>query len=153
MSVAAHARWAGPARPGMGRREWIRKHARATSHGGRVPDAAPHGEAAGYSMALFAEEELAVMEDAGMFAASKPPVIVAHSFGGFVTMKAGADFGNRLTGVVIIDSPVNPPVRGENTQGGDPKGHRPRPHNVYPSLAAALALALKRGGWTVARTA
>ena len=100
---------------------------------------APQGEAAGYSMALFADEERAVMEDAGMFAASKPPVIVAHSFGGFVTMKAGADFGDRLTGIVIIDSPVNPPLRGENIQGGDRKGYRPRPHNIYPSLAAALA--------------
>ena len=27
-------------------------------------------------------------------------------------MKAGADYGSRLTGIVIIDSPINPPVRG-----------------------------------------
>ena len=100
---------------------------------------APHGEEAGYSMELFAEEEMAVLEDAGMFAASKPPVIVAHSFGGFVTMRAGADYGARLAGIVIIDSPVNPPVRSGSGRSGDPAGHKPRPHNIYPSLAAALA--------------
>lgn len=95
---------------------------------------APHGDAGGYSMDLFADEEMAVLEDAGMFAGPKPPVIVAHSFGGFVTMKAGSDHGARLGGIVIIDSPINPPTR-----GGDPAGHKPRPHNIYPSLAAALA--------------
>ena len=100
---------------------------------------APQGDGSGYSMALFADEELAVMEDAGMFAAAKPPVIVAHSFGGFVTMKAGADYGARLSGIVIIDSPVNPPVRDGGRRGGGPTGQTPRPHNVYPSLAAALA--------------
>ena len=100
---------------------------------------AAHGEEGGYSMALFAEEEMSVMEDSGMFAASNPPVIVAHSFGGFVAMKAGADHGARLSGIVIIDSPINPPVREKSGRGGDPKGLTPRPHNIYPSLAAALA--------------
>ena len=100
---------------------------------------AAQGEEGGYSMALFAEEEMAVMEDAGMFAASKPPVIVAHSFGGFVTMKTGADHGERLSGIVIIDSPVNPPVREVNGGTGRRQRHTPRPHNIYSSLAAALA--------------
>src|SRR5579863_10060960 len=50
---------------------------------------APHGESGGYSMELFAREQLAVCEDAGMFAVGEPPVIVAHSFGGFVTMLTG----------------------------------------------------------------
>ena len=48
-------------------------------------------------------------EDAGMFAHAEPPVIVAHSFGGFVTMLTGALYGDRLAGMVIVDSPVNPP--------------------------------------------
>ena len=95
---------------------------------------AAHGEAGGYSMAQFAEEEFAVLEDAGMFKAAKPPLIVAHSFGGFVTMQAAAQWGARLGGIVIIDSPINPPTR-----SGDPVDHKPRVHNIYPSLAAALA--------------
>src|SRR5665213_1856457 len=80
---------------------------------------APHGKAGGYAMDIFAAEELAVLEDAGMFQAAKPPVIVAHSFGGFVTMKAGAEYGTRLGGIVIIDSPVNPPIRSGSGAGGD----------------------------------
>jgi pimeloyl-ACP methyl ester carboxylesterase len=95
----------------------------------------PQGEAGGYSMELFAQEQLAVCEDAGMFALDEPPVIVAHSFGGFVTMLTGGRHGDRLKGVVILDSPVNPPVRG-GPASGSRKVHR---HNIYPSLAAALA--------------
>ncbi len=95
------------------------------------------GEASGYSMAQFAREQMAVCEDAGMFALAQPPVIVGHSFGGFVTMLTGGLYGERLKGIVIVDSPVNPPVRGSGS--GDPAAHVPRPHNIYPSLAAALA--------------
>jgi pimeloyl-ACP methyl ester carboxylesterase len=95
-----------------------------------------HGEEGGYSMELFAREQLAVCEDAGMFALAEPPVIVGHSFGGFVTMLTGGRYGEKLKGVVILDSPVNPPVRGGS---GDSARRTPRPHNIYPSLAAALA--------------
>ena len=87
-----------------------------------------------YTMELFAKEELAVCEDAGMFLSPEPPIIVAHSFGGFVTMLTGALYGDRLAGTVIVDSPVNPPDR----PGGPPKREL-RPHNVYPTMAAALA--------------
>jgi pimeloyl-ACP methyl ester carboxylesterase len=87
-----------------------------------------------YAMELFVEEELAVARHAGMFDHEEPPVIVAHSFGGFVTMLTGALHGDRLAGTIIVDSPVNPPDR----PGGPPKREL-RPHNVYPTLAAALA--------------
>ncbi|MGN6514501.1 MAG: alpha/beta fold hydrolase [Rhizomicrobium sp.] len=87
-----------------------------------------------YSAERFAEEEMAVCEAAGMFAVSEPPVIVAHSFGGFITMLTGAKYGDRLAGTVIVDSPVNPPGR----PGGPP--HRTfKPHNVYPDMAKALS--------------
>jgi pimeloyl-ACP methyl ester carboxylesterase len=85
-------------------------------------------------MEQFARDELAVCEDAGMFAPSEPPIIVAHSFGGFVTLLTGALYGERLSGTVIVDSPVNPPGR----PGGRPP-HSNRPHKIYPTLAAALA--------------
>jgi pimeloyl-ACP methyl ester carboxylesterase len=90
--------------------------------------------AAGYSMEGFVQEQLAVCEDAGMFAPDEPPIIVAHSFGGFVTMLTGALYGDRLAGTVIVDSPVNPPDR----PGGPPK-RVIKPHNIYPTMAAALA--------------
>lgn len=87
-----------------------------------------------YTMELFAEEQLAVCQDAGMFDVGEPPVIVAHSFGGFVTMLTGALYGDRLYGTVIVDSPVNPPGR----PGGPPE-RKIKPHRVYPTLAEALA--------------
>ncbi|HWD48605.1 MAG TPA: alpha/beta hydrolase [Rhizomicrobium sp.] len=87
-----------------------------------------------YSAEVFSEEQLAVCEAAGMFVPSEPPVIVAHSFGGFITMFTGAKYGDRLAGTVIVDSPVNPPGR----PGGPP--HRTfRPHNIYPDMPKALA--------------
>jgi len=87
-----------------------------------------------YSMEMFVTEQLAVCEAAGMFAVGEPPIIVAHSFGGFVTMLTGALHGDRLAGTVIVDSPVNPPDR----PGGPPK-RVIKPHHVYPTMAAALA--------------
>jgi pimeloyl-ACP methyl ester carboxylesterase len=87
-----------------------------------------------YSMEMFVREQLAVCEATGMFANAEPPIIVAHSFGGFVTMLTGALHGERLAGTVIVDSPVNPPDR----PGGPPKRVL-RPHNIYPTMAAALA--------------
>jgi pimeloyl-ACP methyl ester carboxylesterase len=87
-----------------------------------------------YSMEIFVREQLAVCEDAGMFGVGEPPIIVAHSFGGFVTILTGALHGDRLAGTVIVDSPVNPPDR----PGGPPRRVF-RPHNVYPTLAEALA--------------
>jgi pimeloyl-ACP methyl ester carboxylesterase len=89
-----------------------------------------------YSMELFVEEELAVCEAAGMFAPDEPPVIVAHSFGGFVTMLTGALHGERLAGTVIVDSPVNPPDR---ERSGPRRRGTIRPNKVYPALEAALA--------------
>ncbi len=88
-----------------------------------------------YSMEVFAEEQLQVMDHAGMFACDEPPIIVAHSFGGFVTILAGALFGDRLAGTVIIDSPVNPPDR----PGGGPPRRLIRPNRVYPTMEEALA--------------
>jgi len=89
---------------------------------------------ASYSMDMFVKEQLAVCEDAGMFALEEPPIIAAHSFGGFVAMLTRALHGDRLAGTIIIDSPVNPPGR----PGGPPRREF-RPHNVYPTLAAGLA--------------
>jgi len=89
---------------------------------------------ADYTMERFVREEIAVCEDAGMFVPTEPPIVVGHSFGGFVTILAGALYGERLAGTVIVDSPVNPPDR----QGGPPD-RVIKPHHIYPTLAAALA--------------
>lgn len=87
-----------------------------------------------YSMELFSEEQMTVCADAGFFRHEEPPVIVGHSFGGFVTILTGALYGDRLAGTVIVDSPVNPPER-----PGGPPNREIRPHRVYPDLPSALA--------------
>jgi len=88
---------------------------------------------ADYRMELFAREQLAVCEAAGLFAHPEKPIIVAHSFGGFVTILTGADYGDRFGGIVLVDSPVNPPDR---PRRGPPPVRGGR---VYPTLEAALA--------------
>ncbi|MEM9667927.1 MAG: alpha/beta hydrolase [Pseudomonadota bacterium] len=87
-----------------------------------------------YTLDTFSDEQLAVMEATGMFAHDRKPIIVAHSFGGFITMNTGAKHGARLGGTVIVDSPVNPP---ERQFAGPPRTGRP--NRVYASLEAALA--------------
>jgi len=87
-----------------------------------------------YSMETFAKEQLAVAEDAGMFAVEEPPIIVGHSFGGFVTILTGALYGERLAGTILLDSPVTPPDR---DRGGPPRDTRPA--RIYPNLALALS--------------
>jgi pimeloyl-ACP methyl ester carboxylesterase len=87
-----------------------------------------------YTMETFAREQLAVCEAAGLFAHAEKPIIVSHSFGGFVTILTGAEYGERFTGIVIVDSPVNPPDR---PRRGPPAGVRG--NKVYPTLEAALA--------------
>ena len=85
-----------------------------------------------YMMDVFAREQLAVCEASGLFAGPTKPIIVAHSFGGFVTILTGAEYGDRFEGVVIVDSPVNPPDR---QRRGPPEVRGGR---VYPTLEAAL---------------
>ncbi len=92
------------------------------------------GRREAYDLDVFTAEQMAVAEAAGMFAHARKPVIVAHSFGGFVTLNTGAKHGGRLGGTVIVDSPVNPPSREHR---GPPRAGRP--NKVYPSLEAALA--------------
>ncbi len=86
-----------------------------------------------YSVDTFSAEQLAVGEDAGLFKDGRKPMIVAHSFGGFITMNTGSRFGERFAGMVIVDSPIRPP---EEEWDGPPR--RDGPNRVYADLTAAL---------------
>ena len=59
-----------------------------------------------YSAELRAKEMLAVIQDAGFGANT---FIIGHSFGGFMTMRFGADHGRHIAGAIIADTPVRPP--------------------------------------------
>lgn len=87
-----------------------------------------------YSFARFADEQIAVCEQAGLFSNGRKPVIVAHSFGGFITLHAAADHSDRFAGVVIVDSGLRPP---DDEWEGPPR--RARGSRAYASLEAALA--------------
>lgn len=87
-----------------------------------------------YGFASFAEEQLAVCEHAGLFERGRKPIIVAHSFGGFITLHTAQKHSERFAGIVIVDSGLRPP---EDQWDGPPK--RARGNRAYASLEAALA--------------
>ena len=64
------------------------------------------------------------------------PVVVGHSFGGLMTMKYGSEHGAKLSGAVIVDSPVQDP-------NGDPIPKPPESkkggQKFYPDQASARA--------------
>ena len=56
-----------------------------------------------YTLEQWTDEVIAVAE-AGQI--NGPPVVIGHSMGGFVTMATAARHADRLSGVIICDSPV-----------------------------------------------
>ncbi|MEO1029438.1 MAG: alpha/beta hydrolase [Pseudomonadota bacterium] len=89
-----------------------------------------------YTMDDFIAQPLIVTEAAGLFDNPEKPILIAHSFGGFISVGAISEYGDRFKQAIIVDSPV---VRPDNYEG--PKGppRRNRPNKIYPSLKAALA--------------
>src|ERR1700749_661728 len=53
-----------------------------------------------YTLDAWAEEGLAVTAGAGI---AGPPVVIGHSMGGFVALRAASRYGARLAGAVAID--------------------------------------------------
>jgi pimeloyl-ACP methyl ester carboxylesterase len=88
---------------------------------------------ASYSLESYSEEQMAVLRATGLLDGGRKPVIVAHSFGGFVTLLTGARHGSRLGGTVIVDTPIRmgPPPDREKAPV--------RRQRVYPDLTHALA--------------
>ena len=80
----------------------------------------------------WAEEVMAVADDAGF---DGKPILIGHSMGGFVAIATAAEYGDRLAGAVILDSPVRRPDP-EAEEGAHGKAFR-RP-KVYPDLETAL---------------
>ena len=99
-------------------------------------DLAGHGESGRrpvYAIETWADEVMAAAEDSGM---SAPPVLVGHSMGGLVAIAAGSLHGERLAGVVVVDSPVRRPDP-ESEEGE--RGRMFRNPKVYADLETAVA--------------
>lgn len=61
-----------------------------------------------YGSGCHVAEIAAVLADAGL---GEKPIIVGHSFGGYMTMCHGKDHGAELSGAIIVDSPLRPENR------------------------------------------
>jgi pimeloyl-ACP methyl ester carboxylesterase len=88
-----------------------------------------------YSAQSFAAEIFAAVEAAQLEAGGVRPILVGHSFGGFPTLYCGVEHADRLRGIVMVDSSIQPP---EKRWKGPPS--RPDAANrVYATLEEALA--------------
>ena len=89
-----------------------------------------------YSGAVFAEEVMAVAEDAGL---GPRPYVVGHSFGGFVALEAGHAYGPDLGGIVMVDFTVAPrEAYHEWGMRATSEDKKPRRNRVYPDKETAL---------------
>ncbi len=95
------------------------------------------GRREAYSLSQWADEALAAAEYAGLFESSAKPLFAGHSFGGFPLMLASARYGQRLAGVVIIDSPLRrPDERARHEQRRAESVFKPS--RIYPTKEAAI---------------
>lgn len=98
-------------------------------------DLSGHGDSGrrhDYHPETWAEEVRVVAEAA---VPAPRPVLVGHSMGGFVTMVSAATYGDRLAGVVVVDSPVRRPDP-ESEEGR--RGRMFRSPKTYASLDEAV---------------
>jgi pimeloyl-ACP methyl ester carboxylesterase len=86
-----------------------------------------------YSLDGWAREVIAVAAAAGL---TEPPVIVGHSMGGFVALRAAGLFGADLKGIAVIDSPVRD-LTPEEQAAREERAFGPL--RVYPTRAAVMA--------------
>jgi pimeloyl-ACP methyl ester carboxylesterase len=87
-----------------------------------------------YSAELFAAEIFAAVEAAGLEAGGVKPIVVGHSFGGFPTLYCAARHPDRLRGVVLLDTTIQPPEK--RWKGPPPRSGKGAP--VYATLEEAL---------------
>ena len=86
-----------------------------------------------YHPEVFAQEVLAACTATGLFEAAEKPVVVAHSFGGFLGLYCAARHGEQLGALIVADSPIEPPG-----YAGDRPPHRANVNRIYPAFNTAL---------------
>ncbi|MBO0838596.1 MAG: alpha/beta fold hydrolase, partial [Actinobacteria bacterium] len=122
---AAHARW------------W--DHIAPLLTAGRrvlAVDLSGHGDSGrrdAYSLDGWAREVMAVAAAGGI---AGPPIIIGHSMGGFVALRAAGLYGSQLEGIVVIDSPVQD-VTPEDRAARQQRAFGPL--RVYPTREAVIS--------------
>jgi pimeloyl-ACP methyl ester carboxylesterase len=86
-----------------------------------------------YLLDQWTDEVMAVADAGGI---SGPPIIVGHSMGGFVTVATAARNADRLSGVIVCDSPVTEPDPEIGAYRLKEAFGRPR---TYPSVEDAVS--------------
>jgi pimeloyl-ACP methyl ester carboxylesterase len=92
-----------------------------------------------YSIDTYVDEMLAVGDATGLFAGPSKPMVLAHSFGGFPTMRCARNFGERFAGMMILDSPVLSPEQRKRRLEARKEDPPPRETRIYASEAEALS--------------
>jgi pimeloyl-ACP methyl ester carboxylesterase len=93
-----------------------------------------------YGADVLSQEALGAIEAAGLDRGPEKPLVVAHSFGGWIALYLAAHHGQRLKGLVVLDSGIRPPKDPNDPPRDPPRPPRPpRPNRVYATLQAALA--------------
>lgn len=85
-----------------------------------------------YAPEQFVDEIKAIGPAAGMRAR---PIVIGHSFGGFMTLLAGSHHPDELAGIVMADSPIRPPDVERRRHWRTPSGKK----RIYPNFESGLA--------------
>ena len=84
-----------------------------------------------YSAEMRATEINSVINDANL---GKNTYVIGHSFGGLMTAKFAKKYGGKISGILIVDSPIRPP-----REHAKRKHPRQRGKRYYSDFASAVA--------------
>lgn len=93
-----------------------------------------------YSLNCAIDELFAVVRAAGATNAGRP-IVIGHSFGGWMTLAAVEREGEHLSGAVVIDSPIGlpDPDEGYTVLKAKPDGGAARANRVYATIEEPIA--------------
>ncbi|MBL8569097.1 MAG: alpha/beta hydrolase [Phreatobacter sp.] len=92
-----------------------------------------------YSMDLLCAEMLSTLDATGLDEGPVKPVVVSHSFGSFPAMAFAARFGERIGGLITVDSPFLSNEMRAKREIDRPPSRPPRDTVLYDSFVDALA--------------
>ncbi len=92
-----------------------------------------------YSMDLLCAEMLSTLEATGLGEGPVRPVVVSHSFGSFPAMAFAARFGERIGGLITVDSPFLSNEMRSKREIDRPPSRPPRDTVLYDTFVEALA--------------